>query len=217
MGLGDLIREIREKAGLTRKEFAKKLGYTDAHIGLMEKPFSKTGKLPSEELLRKIASKFSHSEEERIAIERNLLLERARLIVAPEVSEYFLRNSEREAAYVAREGMPLVFVERLKKDIEAVKDTEVFYSQLSIPEEAVEETLQGKYIFPRKLVIELAIALGQSIEEYLVLADYMPEEVKSLVKHEGASRLFRTLGKLSSEELDEVTDVVARVLKLYKK
>lgn len=217
MGLNDLIREIREKAGLNRKEFAEKLGYTDAHIGLIEKPFSKTGKLPSEELLRKIASRFSYSEEERITIERKLLLERAKLVVAPEVSKHFLEVSERVETYIAREGMPLVFIERLKQDIESVKDKNAFFSQLSVSREAVEEALQGRRILPRKSVIELAVALGQSIEEYLVLADYMPEEIKSIVRHEGVSSLFRTLGELTSEELDEVIDVVARVLKLHRK
>jgi transcriptional regulator with XRE-family HTH domain len=77
-----IIKELRQARKLTQKEFAKKIGISDVYLGLIEKG----DRIPSDDILKKIAEVFSANQEERRNLELHLLKERAKLIVAPEIA-----------------------------------------------------------------------------------------------------------------------------------
>jgi len=80
----------------------------------------------------------------------------------------------------------------------------------------INKALQGQCFLSRKCVIELARTLKQPMEEYLLLANHLPEDMKNLIEHKGAAVMFRTLGNLDASEMDEVLDVISDVLRDYK-
>jgi len=79
--LSDYIKEIRKRHNLTRKAFSSRLGVTLTYIYMLERPYSISKKVPSERLLRQIARLYAPD------MERRLLLERVRLLAAPEVKD----------------------------------------------------------------------------------------------------------------------------------
>lgn len=219
MALWEAIRSVRKQAGMKQREFAEALGCSPMHVSKMERPFEESRGTASEELLRRMAKRFTDSEEDRLLLERQLLLERAKLVVPKEVAEHFLTKRQRMDEYTSKEGMPLPFITRLKSDIEE-KGGEVdrlFKTLVTTDKTAVEETVQGRHVLSRKSVIELAHKLDQPIEEYLSMSDYMPEEIKSLLKHTGMTAMFRYLSELDAEDVEEMVGIISHILRLYGK
>jgi len=218
MGLWDSIKEIRLKAGQTQKEFADAIGYTPEHISNIERAPQITRRIATEKMIKRIAELYTKTEEERISLERRLLLERAQATVSPGVAMHFLMDEKKLASYQSEDGMPLVFIERLKKDLGIIGNKDAFYKSLQVvSKETIDESLKGMRLLPRKAVVKLAQALGQSIEEYLILADYVPKEFRSLIMHKGMNDMFRTMSELDAEELDAMIDVFSSVLKMRRK
>lgn len=203
---------------LTQKEFADAIGYTPEYISNVERTPEITRRIATEKMIKKIAEVYARTEEERISLERKLLLERAQATVSPEVAEHFFKDEKKLSSYQSEDGMPLVFIERLKKDLGNTGDIDALCSSLkTASNDAVEESLRGMRLLARKTVVELARALNQSVEEYLILADYMPREFQSLVMHKGMNDMFRTMSELDSEELDAMIDVFSSVLRMRRK
>ena len=218
MALWDSIKEIRLKAEQTQKEFGDAIGYTPEYISNIERSPDITRRIATEKLIKKIAEIYTKTEEERISLERKLLLERAQATVSPEVVMHFLMDEKKLSSYQSEDGMPLVFIERLKKDLGNVVNEDIFYKSLKVvSKDIIDESLKGMRLLPRKAVVELAKALGQSIEEYLILADYVPKEFRSLIMHKGMNDMFRTMSELNAEELDAMIDVFSSVLKMRRK
>ncbi len=218
MSLWNSIKEIRLKAQQTQKEFADAIGYTPEYISNVERPPDITRRIATEKMIKKIAEVYTATEEERISLERKLLLERAQATVSPEVAMHFLMDEKKLSGYQSEDGMPLVFIERLKKDLGNVKDIDAFFKSLkTTSKDIIEESIRGMRLLPRKTVVELTKALDQSIEEYLTLADYMPREFQSLIMHKGMNDMFRTMSELDSGELDAMIDVFSSVLRMRKK
>ncbi|MGD0282403.1 MAG: helix-turn-helix transcriptional regulator [Dissulfurispiraceae bacterium] len=218
MALWDSIKEIRLNAGQTQKEFADAIGYTPEYISNVERSPDITRRIATEKMIKKIAGVYAKTEEERISLERKLLLERAQATVSPEVATHFLMDEKKRSSYQSEDGMPLVFIERLKKDLGNVEDLDAFFNSLkTTSRDIVDESLRGMRLLPRKTVVELTRALDQTIEEYLTLADYMPREFQTLIMHKGMNDIFRTLSELDSEELDLMIDVLSSVLRVRNK
>lgn len=218
MALWDSIKEIRQKAQQTQKEFADAIGYTPEYISNIERSPDITRRIATEKMIKKIAEIYTKTDEERISLERKLLLERAQATVSPEVAMHFLMDEKKLSTYQSEDGMPLSFIKRLKKDLLNVENENTFFNSLqTVSKDVVEESLNGMRLLPRKAVVEIARLLGQSIEEYLILADYMPSELKSLIMHKGMNNMFRTMSELDSEELDAMIDVFSSVLRMRKK
>ncbi len=218
MALWESIKTIRLKAKQTQKEFADAIGYTPEYISNVERPPEITRRLATEKMIKKIAEAYAGTEEEKISLERKLLLERAQVTVSPEVAMHFLMDEKKLSSYQSESGMPLVFIERLKKDLGNVEDLDAFFKSLkTTSKDIVEESLRGIRLLPRKTVVELTMALNQSIEEYLTLADYMPREFQSLIMHKGMNDMFRTMNELDSGELDAMIDVFSSILRMRKK
>jgi transcriptional regulator with XRE-family HTH domain len=216
MELSDYIKQIRLRHGLTQREFARRLGISPMHVSVIETPFDISHRLPSDELLKKIARVFSESEDERIEIEKRLLLERAKLLAAPEIRD-MLGPETTYSVNVPIEGMPDEFIERLKKDMSKKNFTYDFYKDANITPELLEAVLSGKAPLSRKQVISIAIALGEPVEEYLEAAGYIPDIIKEFIDKNSVLGLFRRLKDIPAEDIDEVIDVIVKILDLHKK
>lgn len=217
MKLWELIKQIREKHALSLNNFATKIGITATYVSFIERPYTDKNKhLPSEEVLRKIAKQFTHSEPDRKALEEKLLLERAKLVVAPEiVKDYLLDINKGKLIISDQEGkgtMPMAFINRLKKDF---SNSPNLYKKSNISKGTVDAVLKGEQIIPRRTVMELATDLRQPVTEYLILAGYMPYEFLDVLTHKGMISMFRSFSKLSNKEIDDVVDAINKIIKVY--
>lgn len=190
---GERIREFRKKLKLKQKEFAKALGFTQAYLTEIER-----GKRePSRDFLKKLNSVFGLS------------------------SDFVLFGEEKKTENLekfASEGlMPLKFIQRLKKDIEALPNPEDFFSSINIPKQIIETALEGKLILNRTSVIEIAQKINQPIYEYLLLANYLPDEIIKFTDHPGIIEIFKQIGMLHPKEMEEVLQTITSVLKPYIK
>lgn len=131
-----------------------------------------------------------------------------------------VQELERETGYTLKNNtimsakMPDDFIKRLNDDIQ--KQGDDIWGKISISKELVQSILSGRGILSRKDVIEIAKALEQPVSEYLLLSEYLPEEFDA-IKHSSAFDMFRTLNKLSPEEIDKVIDAIRPILNLYVK
>ncbi len=226
MGIYDEIKSIRYKLGLTQKEFAKKLKISVVYVILLERGKDKTKKtpVPSEALLKRIAKLAANSEEERVLIEKNLLYERAKLAVSKELKMYMDKNEDEGNvnAISSNSMMPLDFISRLKKDIkffESSADDKKKMETDEVSSKEIERVLDGQLILSRKQVVSLALLLKQSVEEYLMLSDYMPDSIKNVMTNTGVKTqaFFRKLSSLPPEDVDAMVDVFDRIFTICRK
>lgn len=138
-----------------------------------------------------------------------------RLLNAYHVTIQELRNETGytiENSSVLRVKMPDEFIKRLNEDIQ--KQEEEVWGKISIPKEVLQSVLRNAGILSRKEVIEVAKALNEPVQEYLMLSEYLPEEFE-IIKHSSAFDMFRTMNKLSPDEIEKVIDALKGVLALY--
>ncbi len=217
--LWDEIKAIRKRHGLTQAAFARRLGISAMHACHIERGQSPDGKriLPSEQLLKKISKLFSQDERERVETEKTLLFERARLLVPKEVREYLDQDNRREVFVSGGAGMPPAFIKRLKRDLKKIRHNDnnvLAKANLGRPE--LDAVLEGTHAVSRQSVMSLARAADQPVDEYLLLSDYMPEYLKNVMKKRGSAMLRRFEG-LSPETLDNMFDVIERMIDMYMK
>lgn len=187
------IREFRKKNKLRQKQFAQLLGYSQGYVAEIEK-----GKRePSRDFLIKLNSVFGLS------------------------SDYILYGERKRPENLEKYGyeglMPIKFIQRLKKDLENLTNPEDFYSTLNISKEIINEVLEGKLILKREFIIELAQKLNQPVHEYLLLAQYVPDEILKFTDHPGLVDFFKQIGMLSPGETEEVLQTISVVIRPYVK
>jgi hypothetical protein len=184
------------------------------HVGVLERERSTLGNrvIASEKVLRRIAKTFSSNEQERAEIERKLLFERVKAVSPKEVREY-LEQEQRGETFVAGGGasMPPGFIARLRKDLKKQGDGSL--EQFASGE--LDAVLEGKHVLNRQRVIALALAMKQPVDQYLVLAEYMPQYLKNLMKTRGGAAL-RNLQRLSPEDLHQVLEVIEKVVQVVQ-
>ncbi len=217
MGLYEEIKNIRIKMGLTQKDFAKKIKISLIYLITLENADaggSKTHRmpLPSEGILKRIARAAAREEDERAIIEKKLMCERANLSMSKELKLFIEKNKkigENIASGAGGEMMPFDFINRLRNDFKATDGA----IQGDISSREVEAVLNGEMILSRKQVVSLAMALRQSVEEYLLLADYMPDSIKNVIMKTGNNMevFFRKLGELSPGKIDAMVDVIDKI------
>lgn len=227
MPINKLITEIREKVGLSKKDFAKKLHITEVYLASLErgKKEGYSGKvIPSVALIKKIAEIAASNKEERELIEKKLLIERVKDTSPKQLESYFQEKKPQEAELLMTGGMPIKYINQIKKDInekyKTSEDINVFYNELNtqygISRKEIESMLAGTYTMNRKKVISLAMMLNKPVEEYLMLAEYFPDEVKSFFENKKNTIFFRQLSTLSAEDIDKMIDVFDTVLKAFR-
>jgi transcriptional regulator with XRE-family HTH domain len=191
------MKHLREKAGLRKKDFADKLGVTPAYVSKLERPFKKGDPLPSEEVVRKVAEIVGNNEREKREILINIYLERIKLTVPDEVSDYIndLLTTKKLGVLYSVDSMPEKFRSRLKKDIKelwgnAAKESE-FYKRTGLNREIINNAIEGKHLLSKRQVAMLALALRQPLEEYLLLADYVPDVVADVIDEDLVALLIK--------------------------
>jgi transcriptional regulator with XRE-family HTH domain len=214
MSLYEEIRDIRLKMGLDRKEFAKKIKISEIYVVTLEAAINpKKGQkrpTPSPAILKRIAKAATKDENERALIEKNLLSERAKLAISKELNKYASDNKlDEKMNVVGGSMMPLEFIGRLREDIKVLNSSADKIEYKGVSDREIELVLNGQLILSRKQVVELAMQLNQPVEEYLLLADYMPDSIRDVVKSTGdkMQALFRKLVDLSPENIDAMVDV----------
>jgi len=211
--LWEIIREKRESLGITQKELSERIGCSSAYISHIEQPYSKKQKLPADNLLRKIAKALTTSKSERQRFEILLLVERAKMIVAPEVAKML----EKQVDIDQLSSMPDEFIKRLKVDIENNKtDLNSLSGQVGIKKELLKDILEGKGELKQNDVIVLAKALNQNIEEYLLLAGIIPKNVKDLLTHKGLLNLLLSIADLSQVDMEGIIKMLNAIINIYK-
>lgn len=217
MGIHEEIKAIREKLGITRKEFAKRLNITEIYATSLERAVSPRGGrifIPSAKLIKKIARIGGKTPEEREKLEKKLLLEKGKLTAPTAIRGFY---QEKKETYLMEGGMPLEFIARLRTDLKNCSEIADACNKGGVSKEQVDLVLEGKYILNRKKVVALAEGLQQPVDEYLLLADYMPEEVKNVVASNKNFAFFRQLSKLPAEDINKMLDVFRDVFKILKK
>lgn len=217
MALWDEIKELRVKAGLRQKDVAAKIGCSAMRISQIEKPPDHGGYLPSHSLIRKIAAFFASSEEDRKKIELKLLYERTKLESPKEVVDHFFPNKAKEAFILSTTGMPNVFIRRVQNDMDKTILKESVKDKTGLDDKTIDAFLNGKHILPRETVIAMAIAMNQPPEEYLLLADYIPENLKYLVKNHALSNIFRSLTDMHPEDISDIVNVINTTIEIIQK
>lgn len=217
MDLWEIIKGIRESHKLTQKGFADRIKRSSMYVSVIERSPAAGGGVPSERILRDIANSFATTEEEQRSLEKKLLLARARAIAPSEIAGMFEKNDKEVSP--SGEEMPSAFISRLRKDVASLQEQprEMFYKSLTIDRAIVDEAIKGVFVLSRASVIECAQKLNQSVEEYLLLSGYLPEEFKLIAQNKEVMTLFRSLGNLTPTELDQLLKVVSGVLSFHHK
>ena len=184
--IGEFLKTKRLERGLSLREVSKLTGISHVHVGAIERGESATTFDKAIGLLN--------------------------------VYNVSLQELERETGYTLKNNtimsakMPDSFIKRLNEDIQ--KQGDDVWSKISISREFVQSILSGRGILSRKDVIEIAKALEQPVQEYLMLSEYLPEEFE-VIKYTSAFDMFRTLNTLTPDEIDKVIDTLKDVLDLY--
>lgn len=210
MPLWETIRELRIRTKLTQAEFAKRLGISQTHASKMERPpDAKYQRIPPVKTLRKMATIFAKEEQERQEIEFRLLVEREEMVAPKEVAE-LINNSLK-----SRKAMPMSFLMVLKDDLDGCSD--ILETLENASRADIESALEGKKMLSRKAVIELAMKLEKSVDDYLMLSGYVPEHLKVLLGHRKVMGMLRKMEELSPDEVDELLDAILKVVEIYIK
>jgi len=203
MALHEYLAKYRKKLGLSKTEMARKLHVTYAYYIRLEQPFHIGRALPSVELLKKIARLVAQNDKE---LEKKVFKE---LLQARYIQRYpkeIQLELKELPAMEFTNSMPQAFIERLKEDIEYPSGLTRAAYKSGIPEEILKAVIEGKYVLNRDSVVVLARMLNQSVEEYLALAQYVPEKID--ITDRKLAAFFRLLGKLPDDTLQKIVDVV---------
>jgi transcriptional regulator with XRE-family HTH domain len=207
----EIIRELRESYGLTREEFATRIGCSASYITHLEKPLYKGGKLPSEKIIDRIAQAFTETEEQRRQLKKALATSRIALLMDAETITMMTKD-----IYLEHVSMPEEFIERLKKDIKPY-DLYIVAKKIKIPAEHLQAVLEGRATISPATVEALARTLGQPAEEYLILAGYMPERLKEIVTKYGqmVGDIFKRFEKIPPSKLEGTLRAIESILALW--
>ncbi len=111
------------------------------------------------------------------------------------------------------ESMPPTFINKLRNDISAVANMDVFFSSLAwLPPVEIEKVLGGKRLITSTQVIELAQAMGKPIDDYLIAAGYIPEHLQNLVNDKRTAGVLNSLSKKKPEVINKVLSIIETVL-----
>lgn len=212
MHLHEYFKKYRQRAKLPAKRMSQLLKISYGYYTRLEKPFEEGKALPSEDLIRRFLEYTVPTPEEREQALKEMLDARIRLILPPELyTKHTSTTSE------IRDPMPESFLHRLRHDIESI-GMSTFCKRTEVPESFVKEVLEGKRALSKDMVVKFAKALDKSVVEYLTLADYLTDNLKSLLGPEdNISVLTRMLEKIPTEKISQFIETLETLISLYKK
>jgi len=186
------IKRLIKVLNMTQKEFARTVGITPEIVS----KYITQDKIPETRIIKKISQSFN------VSIDWLLTGE----------GEMFKSDSASETKNI---GMSSEFIEKLKDDLKNKDDS--FYASLSMSKDRIFDVLLGKTKFKRIEVIELTRKLNRSLDEYIYLAGYVPEEFTRVLKNPKMLESLRTAGRLTDQEIDQAITAFANVLKKFEK
>ncbi len=212
MQLHEYFKKYRERAKLAPMRMAHLLKISYGYYTRLEKPFEEGKALPSEDLIRRFVEHTVPDPEERKQVLKEMLEARIKLVLPPEL---YMKHTS--APSELKDSMPESFLHRLRLDIESI-GLSAFCKRTEVPESFVEEVLEGKRALSREMVIKFAKALDRPVVEYLMLADYVTDDLKSLLGPRGnVEVLTRMLERVSPEKIAEFVETLETLISLYKK
>ncbi len=177
--LGETIQEIRKNKNVTVARLSEHTGVNQVHLNLIE-----SGKrLPSGELLEKMSELFNVNEK---------LKENLYLLLVKEKLKNNIPDKVIKKLILGKEGMPDNFIERIKTDIKNTK--------AKIDKKKIDAVLDYRIKLSKEEVIELAESLKQPAADYLLLAEYIPDEFIELMRYKDAERLIKGITGLDDDK-----------------
>lgn len=177
--LGETLQEIRKNKNVTVARLSEHTGVNQVHLNLIE-----SGKrLPSGELLEKMSELFNINEK---------LKESLYLLLVKEKLKNNIPDKIIKKLTLGKEGMPDAFIEKIKADIKNVK--------AKIDKKKIDAVLDYRIKLSKEEVIELAESLKQPAADYLLLAEYIPDEFIELMRYKDAERLIKGITGLDDDK-----------------
>ena len=177
--LGETLQEIRKNKNVTVARLSEHTGVNQVHLNLIE-----SGKrLPSGELLDKMSELFNVNEK---------LKESLYLLLVKEKLKNNIPDKIIKKLTLGKEGMPDAFIEKIKVDIKNVKT--------KIDKKKIEAVLDSSVKLSKEDVIELAESLKQPVSDYLLLAEYIPDEFIELMRYKDTERLLKGIIGLDDDK-----------------
>jgi transcriptional regulator with XRE-family HTH domain len=177
--LGETLQEIRKNKNVTVARLSEHTGVNQVHLNLIE-----SGKrLPSGELLDKMSELFNVNEKLKESLYLLLVKEKLKNNIPDKIIKKLI---------LGKEGMPNAFIEKIKVDIKNVKT--------KIDKKKIEAVLDSSVKLSKEDVIELAESLKQPVSDYLLLAEYIPDEFIELMRYKDTERLLKGIIGLDDDK-----------------
>ncbi len=177
--LGETLQEIRKNKNVTVARLSEHTGVNQVHLNLIE-----SGKrLPSGELLEKMSELFNVNEK---------LKENLYLLLVKEKLKNNIPDKIIKKLTLGKEGMPDAFIEKIKADIKNVK--------AKIDKKKIDSVLAEAAKLSKEDVIELAESLKQPVSDYLLLAEYIPDEFIELMRYKDTEKLLKGIIGLDDDK-----------------
>lgn len=212
MSLHEFFKKYRERAKLTAKQMARLLRVSYGYYTRLERPFEEGKAVPSEDLIRRFLNHTIADEQERQRVLKEMLEARVKLILPPELYTKCVSTGVE-----VEDSMPREFLHRLKLDVEAI-GISTFCKRASVPESFVREVIEGKRSLSRDMVIRFAKAAERPVTEYLALANYITDTLKSILGSENNIEvLTRMFDRVPPEKISQLLETIETLVSLYRK
>jgi transcriptional regulator with XRE-family HTH domain len=214
MRLWEFIRYLREKEGLSARQFGDLIGCSRLHVNRIEKPYRESRCTAGIDLLKRMAEVLTSTEEERLKLERQLLIRFAEIRAPAEIADIYRRNVnvELEHGFIQTGGgMPQLFLERLQRDTDSDGEKAKSLSAL-IPPTILKEILRGRGLLSSVQVSAIARHMEQPIEEYVRLGGYMTDSVKRVVESKAMDPIIENITLLTPQDLVNIKVVLTGLL-----
>ncbi|MHB1647028.1 MAG: helix-turn-helix domain-containing protein [bacterium] len=173
--LGEKIHDIRTGKNISIAYISEQTKVNAVHLNLIEN----NKRLPSGDLLEKMSDIFSLNERIR---------EELYLMLAKEKLKNNIPDKVLNKMVLGKPGMPDKFTERIEKDTKSTK--------VKIDKKKIDAVINSQARLTKEEVIELAKSLKQSVSEYLLLAEYIPDEFIELLQYKDMENLINGIIKL---------------------
>ncbi len=207
--LGKLIKEYREKNDLLLYQLASKVGVNYIHLSYIEKG----QRIPSEELLESLVEVLGQNEKDKAYLRQKLFFYLAQARAPKQIRDELKLKTDREVSVSG--SMPEEFIEMLREDIKKLTIEEI-EKKLKMPYTIIRKVLDGEAQLSRQDVIRIAEKLNRDVNQYLLKANYIPEEFKQLMCRDSVLKFMYSIKNLPPEGIDSLIKSLRTILKVGK-
>lgn len=214
MGYATIFKSRRTFSNMSQKEVARKLKCAVMTVSNAERSFEETQHLPSERYIKKFASYFGTSRQDKAELEKKLMFERALLLLPPGVGTLIRHCLTDQNEVKAMGAMPMTFRNMLAEDVKTAQKSRL----KSIGKDKLDEVINGTRLLSRDDVILFAEALHQNTEKYLYEAQYFTDGILYFLNASGLGyELGEYITRMSKNEFDLIVKPFVYSLMLLKK